>query len=55
MSIRDDITKSIVEKCENELNYRDIVNECTEKIDFGLIVEFILNCIFGVWSGENDN
>ena len=45
----EEIINSVVEKCEAELDYYDIVNERTEEIDFGLIVEFIMDYIFSVW------
>lgn len=46
---REEITELIVKKCENELNYYDIVNECDEMVEFRQIVEFILDCFFDVW------
>ena len=53
MPIREEIIKSLVEKCENELDYYDIVNESAEMVEFQLIVEFIVDCILDVWRGEN--
>ena len=49
MALREEIINSVVEKCEAELDYYDIVNERTEQIDFGLIVEFIMDYILSVW------
>ena len=49
MPTRDEITRLLVEQCENELNYYDIVNERKEEVDFQLIVEFILQNVFDVW------
>ena len=55
MPTRDEIIRLLVEQCESELNYYDVVNECAEEIDFQLIVEFILQNVFDVWRGENAN
>lgn len=52
MTIRDEIIDSLAEKCENKLNYYELVNEMTEKIDFRPIVEFVLDCVFGVWEED---
>lgn len=55
MVTREEIINSLVEKCEYELNYYDIVNESAEMVEFRLIVEFILDCILDVWRVENAN
>ncbi len=49
MATKEEIKESLVEQCEEELDYYDIVNERKEEIDFNLIVEFILERIFDVW------
>lgn len=46
---REKILELIVKKCESELNYHDIVNEYDEMVEFRLIAEFIVDCIFDVW------
>ena len=53
MSIKESITNAIVRKCEDELNYYDVVNESAEMVEYDLIVEFILDAIFSVWSDED--
>lgn len=52
MTIRDEIIDSLAEKCESKLDYYELVNERTETIDFRLIVEFVLDCVFGVWEKD---
>ena len=32
----------IINLCENELNYYDIVDECSEMVDFGAILDFLI-------------
>lgn len=32
----------IVKLCENELNYYDIVDECSETVEFGMIIDFLI-------------
>ncbi len=54
MTTRDEIIDSLTEKCENELDYYDVVNESAEEVEYRLIVEFILDYIFGVWQGEKN-
>ena len=34
--------EELVRKCQNHFNYRDIVDEMREIIDYGRIVEFIV-------------
>jgi hypothetical protein len=52
VSARKEIIKSLVEKCENKFDYYDVVNEIMGTVDFDLLVEFILDCIFGVWAND---
>lgn len=54
MSLRDEIIDLITKKCENELNYYDVVNESAEMVDFRLITEFISGVIFDVWKDEKN-
>ena len=54
MSIREDAIKTLTEKCEDTFEYEDVVDEYRGKVNFGLIVEFILDYIFGVWKGEDN-
>ena len=54
MPIREDLIKTLTEKCEDRFEYEDLVNEYTEEVDFSLIIEFILDYIFGVWQGEKN-
>ncbi len=54
MSVREEIVNSMVKKCENELNYYDIVNESAEMVEYKLIIEFILDQILGVWKGDKN-
>lgn len=49
MPTKEEIKESLVEQCENELGFYDIVDKRSEEIDFDLIVEFILERIFEVW------
>ena len=55
MTIRKEIINSLTQRCENKLDYYDLVNERTEEIDFRLIVEFILDCILDVWDEEKNS
>ena len=48
MAIRDEIINFIVERCENEIEYYDVVNERNEEIDYQLITEFIFECMNSV-------
>lgn len=32
----------IIKLCENELNYYDIVDECSETVEFGMIIDFLI-------------
>ncbi len=54
MATRDKIIDSLTEKCENELDYYDVVNESAEEVEYRLIVELILDTMLDVWKGEND-
>lgn len=54
MTTRDEIIDLLTEKCESELDYYEIVNECAETVEYRLIVEFVLDSILGVWKdGKN--
>lgn len=52
MPTREEIIDAITKKCEDELNYYDVVNESAEMVEFRMIVEFILDTVFGVWSDK---
>lgn len=52
MTIREEIINSLIQRCENKLDYYDLVNERAEQIDYGQIVTFILDCIFDVWDED---
>ena len=54
MTTRDEIIDSLTDKCENELDYYDVVNERREEIDYRQIVELIVETIFDVWKGGNN-
>ena len=54
MTTRDEIIDSLTEKCESELNYYDIVNESAEEVEYRMIVEFVLDTIFGFWKDGNN-
>lgn len=32
----------IIKLCENELDYYNIVDECSEMVDFGAIIDFLI-------------
>ena len=55
MPTRDEIINAMVKKCEEELNYYDVVNESAEMVEYDLIVEFILDAIFCFWRGKDAN
>lgn len=38
----DKIKKYIIEQCENQLEYEDIVNERTEEVDYEAIADFVI-------------
>ena len=54
MTTRDEIIDVLTHKCENELDYYDIVNESDETVEYRLIVEFIVNTVLSVWKGEDN-
>ena len=39
----DDLKKQLVDACERELDYYDIVNETSEQVEFGLIIDFLFD------------
>ena len=53
MPTREEIITAMAKKCEDELNYYDVVNESAEMVEYDLIVEFILDYIFSVWSDKD--
>lgn len=45
----------LIELCEKELDYYDIVNECNETVEYGLIVEFLIDKGVIEIGGKNGN
>lgn len=54
MQTKEQIIDLLTEKCESELDYYEIVNECAEKVEYRLIVELIVDTILEVWKEGKD-
>lgn len=53
MARKEALIDSLIDKCEIEMNYYDLVNERNEKIDYRPIVELIVDTVLEVWKGGN--
>ena len=51
----DELKKQLAEMCERELNYYDIVNECGETVEYGLIIDFLFERVAGMMCGRTDH
>ena len=54
----DKIIKQLVDRCREQFSYYDIVDECSEAVDYGSIIEFlfgqIANCELIEWISVKD-
>ena len=47
----EELKKQLVEACERKLDYYDIVNECGEQVEYGLIIDFLFEQIAAIVTG----
>lgn len=50
----DEIKNKLAKACEEKLNYYDIVNECGEMVEYGLIIDFLFEQIAALMTGRTD-
>lgn len=41
----DELKKKLAEMCEQKLDYYDIVDECSEAVCYGLIIDFLFESL----------
>lgn len=51
----DDLKKQLAEMCEQKLDYYDIVDECSEAIYYGLIIDFLFESLADMMKGGKDH
>ena len=51
----EELKKRLIEACERKLNYYDIVNEPCETVEYGLIIDFLVDSIeeMIMWRAED--
>ena len=47
----DELKKQLAEMCERQLSYYDVVNECGEQVEYGLIIDFLFERIAEIMTG----
>lgn len=48
----DELKKQLAEMCESKLSYYDIVDECSENVEYGQIIDFLFECLAGLMTGR---
>lgn len=51
----EELKKQLAEMCERKLDYYDVVNECGEQVEYGLIIDFLFEQIAGLMTGREED
>lgn len=51
----EELKKQLAEACERQLDYYDVVNECGEQVEYGLIIDFLFEQIATLMKGMEEN
>ncbi len=47
----DELKKQLAEMCNQQLSYYDVVNECAEAVEYGLIIDFLFERLADIMTG----
>lgn len=50
----DELKKQLAEMCAQQLSYYDVVNECAEAVEYGLIIDFLFDRLADIMTGGTD-
>lgn len=51
----EELKKKLAEMCEQKLDYYDIVDECSEAVEYGLIIDFLCEQIAALMKGGTED
>lgn len=51
----EELKKRLIEACERKMDYYDIVNEPNETVEYGLIIDFLVDCIAEMMMGRAED
>ena len=49
----DELKKQLAKMCEQKLDYYDIVDECSEAVEYGLIIDFLFERVAEMMQGRS--
>ena len=50
----DKLKKQLAELCEQQLSYYDVVDECSEAVEYGMIIDFLFDRLADIMTGGKE-